>query len=70
MTEDEARTKWCITDVSTRCRSSECIAWRWIRIMETAEFGPNKTEEAEITNPENAKYISGYCGLVGKPEVE
>jgi hypothetical protein len=59
MTEDQAKTKWCLrllqyrddirNNDSNKCCGSDCMAWR-----------------LELV-PIEAKSNSGYCGLAGKP---
>jgi hypothetical protein len=56
LTEDEAAERWCpqtsrkLSDESSRCLGSKCMAWRW----------PNPPAISE----ENDEPL-GYCGLAG-----
>ena len=41
MTEDEAKTKWCPSNImgeNTRCVGPNCMAWRWIPLQADDSF--------------------------------
>jgi hypothetical protein len=43
MTEDEAKTKWCVnsppvSNAGFYCEGSKCMAWRWLPLMADEAF--------------------------------
>lgn len=67
LTEEEAKTKWCPMSrmegnnrhwgsqkYISSCIASECMMWRW-------------SDERGKTPDGDRVYITGFCGLGGKP---
>jgi len=70
MTEDEAKTKWCVECLSqsnaiySRCQGSDCMAWRWLPRLTV-----NRPQGMASIGGQTVTKDHGYCGLAGKPEV-
>jgi len=71
MTEDEAKTMYCMQKDhgADRCTASKCMAWRWLTVKpavkawDAAEYTTTSGVEFDLpTQP-----FDGYCGLAGKP---
>jgi hypothetical protein len=78
MTEDEAKTKWCVLSSPAagliKCMGSDCMGWRWTR----PDWTPPIAGEIQIpgvmrwyvngreVGPPPSD-IDGHCGLAGKP---
>lgn len=67
MTEDEASQKACCLHLNAGpCRGSQCMAWRWIVLVEYQPLNYATTMQSPI--PKRTKTDQGYCGLAGRPE--
>lgn len=66
MTEDEAKTKWCVqsqaTETPFKCDASACMAWRWDLDGFDLDF-----DEAGPVRVRKTKLAHGHCGLAGRP---
>lgn len=65
MTEDEAKTKWCLSPHRGHCIASACMAWR------TRPVGSHQRHitpgGVEVRPPTNSVTLDGFCGLAGQP---
>jgi hypothetical protein len=80
MTEEEAKTKWCVgpspsntgisitqPDGSYRyvCSGSACMAWRWEELGGFERLFDRNTPKVWVKSGNST--TDGHCGLAGKP---
>jgi hypothetical protein len=60
MKEQDAKTKWCPMKKLKLCIASDCMIWRWNKVI-----WDDKNYKDSIKGNKIVK--TGYCGLGGKP---
>lgn len=71
MTEEEAKTKWCVhtnaAENPSKCDGSACMGWRWDMEWESAIEEGQGCDLVVRLKPLKGKPRMGWCGLAGKP---
>ena len=79
LSEQEAKTKWCVRTNIMKCVASDCMGWRWATTTVTglANVPPDANTEWAPSGPkftgddgrelQRWELVRGYCGLAGKP---